>query len=329
MTAQRRAEEELRRSEKRFRFLAESMPQIIFTAGPDGRVDYANRRWYEYTGFPSEPARNLDWEGFVHADDLAENLRRWRSSVDTGEPFQVEHRIRGADGTYRWYLTRATALRNADGKVLSWTGSSTDIEDHRRSNDALRVADHNKDEFLAMLAHELRNPLAALDTGLQILADAGGDHAWALDTAGHQVRLLTHMVDDLLDTSRISRGTFRLRKEKVWPAGLIGRVVDTMRYLVASQGHELNVALAPDLPPLDADPARLEQVVGNLLTNAVKYTPEGGRIDLAVGAEGDALVLSVSDTGMGIAPEFLPLVFDPFAQADTSLVRGAAGSASA
>ena len=132
--------------------------------------------------------------------------------------------------------------------MLIWAGSSTDIDDQKRSEDVLKAADHRKDAFLAMLAHELRNPLAALDCGLALLsraAGAEGDRGWALTTAEHQVRLLTRMVDDLLDTSRITRGTFQLRKERVRPAELIDRAVETVRHLAEAKGNQLH---RPDGP---------------------------------------------------------------------------------
>src|SRR5271165_7289784 len=327
VTEHRRAEAVLRQSGERFRFLAESMPQIIFTAKPDGAVDYFNRHWTEFTGLSSESIEDLSWTRFVHPADLEENLRRWQHCIDTGEPFQLEHRFQRSDGVYRWHLSRANALRDAAGNVLIWTGSSTDIDDQKCSESALKDADKHKNEFLAMLAHELRNPLAALDCGLSLLTGASheSDRAWALRMAEHQVRLLTRMVNDLLDTSRITRGTFQLQRERVGPAELIERAVDTVRHLAEAQGHHLHVAVAPELPQLEADPARLEQVICNLLTNAIKFTPPDGRIEVSVGAEGGELVLTVRDTGIGIAPDFLTRVFDPFAQVDTSLVRERGG----
>ena len=327
VTEHKRAEAAVRQSGERFRSVAESMPQIIFTAQPDGSLDYFNRHWAEFTGLSFEPSENMKWREFVHPADLEGTVRGWQHSIDSGEPFDHEHRLRRSDGAYRWHLSRASALRDAGGGVLLWTGSSTDIDDQKSSEEILKAADVRKNAFLAMLAHELRNPLAALDCGLALLSGAGdeGNRAWALTMAGHQVRLLSHMVDDLLDTSRITRGTFQLRKERVRPAELINRAVDTIRHLAEAQGHRLDVAAPPDLPEMEADPARLEQVVCNLLTNAVKFTPKGGRIELWVGTEGDELVMAVRDTGDGIAPDFLPHVFDSFAQADTSLVRGRGG----
>ena len=326
VTEHRRAEL-LRQSWERFRILTETMPQIIFTAKPNGVVDYFNRHWTEFTGLSSLSIENLSWTQFVHSADLEESLRRWQHCIDTGEPFQLEHRFQRSDGVYRWHLSRANALRDAGGNVLIWTGSSTDIDDQKCSESALKDADKHKNEFLAMLAHELRNPLAALDCGLSLLTGAGreSDRDWALTMAEHQVRLLTRMVNDLLDTSRITRGTFQLMRQRVRPAELIERAVDTVRHLAEAKEHHLHLTVAPNLPQLQADPARLEQVINNLLTNAVKFTPQGGRVEVSVVAEGGDLVVTVRDTGIGIAPDFLKRVFDPFVQVDTSLVRGRGG----
>jgi two-component system CheB/CheR fusion protein len=329
ITERKRAEVLLRQSVERFRIVAESMPLVIFTAQPNGAVDYFNQHWAEFTGLPTGSIENLNWAQFVHPGDLEETDRQWRHSVETGAPFQLEHRFRRSDGDSRWHLSRANALRDAGGNVLIWTGASTDIDDQKSFENELKAADTRKDAFLAMLAHELRNPLAALNCGLALIAIAGAgdeaDRGWAVKMAGHQVELLSRMVDDLLDTSRITRGTFQLRKERVQPSELIGRAVDTIRHLAEAQRHKLHVTAAPNLPELEADPARLEQVICNLLTNAVKFTPKGGRIELSVGTEGAELVLRVRDTGDGIAPDFLPHVFDSFAQADTSLVRERGG----
>ncbi len=327
ITERKRAEALLRQSVERFRILAESMPLIIFTAQPDGALDYFNQHWAEFTGLPNGAIENLNWARFVHPEDLVETDRQWRHSVATGTPLQLEHRFRRSDGDSRWHLSRANALRDVAGNLLIWTGSSTDIDDQKCSENTLKQADQRKNEFLAMLAHELRNPLAALNCGLALLTGASheSDRNWALTMAEHQVRHLTRMIDDLLDTSRITRGTFHLRLERVRPAELIERAVASVRHLADAQGHHLLLAMAPDLPELEADPARLEQVICNLLTNAVKFTPRDGRIELSVDTERGDLVLTVRDTGIGIAPDFLPHVFDSFAQVDKSLVRERGG----
>jgi len=199
--------------------------------------------------------------------------------------------------------------------------------DRKRIEEALKKADTRKNEFLAMLAHELRNPLAALECGLSLLKAAGqeSDREWALTMAEHQVRLLARMVEDLLDTSRITRGTFQLRRERVRPAELIERAVDTMRHFAQTNEHRLHVVVGPNLPQLEADPSRLEQVIFNLLSNAFKFTPQGGRVEVSAVAEGGELVLKVRDTGSGITPDFLPHIFEPFVQAEATLARERGG----
>jgi signal transduction histidine kinase len=197
------------------------------------------------------------------------------------------------------------------------------IERKRIIEEALKEAETRRNEFLAMLAHELRNPLAALDCGLALLGAAGreSDREWALTMAEHQVRLLARLVEDLLDTSRITRGTFQLRRERVRPAELIERAVDTMRHSTQIKGHRLHVVVGPNLPQLEADPSRLEQVIVNLLNNAFKFTPQGGRVEVSAVAEGGELVLRVRDTGNGITPDFLPHIFEPFVQAEATQER--------
>jgi len=202
------------------------------------------------------------------------------------------------------------------------------IERKRIIEEALKEAETRKHEFLAMLAHELRNPLAALDCGLSLLGAAAcqeSDREWALTMAQHQVRLLARMVEDLVDSSRITRGTFQLRRERVRPAELIERAVDTMRHFAQTKGHRLHVVVGPNLPQLEADPSRLEQVIFNLLNNAFKFTPRGGRVEVSAVAEGGELVLKVRDTGSGITPDFLPHIFEPFVQAGTTLERERGG----
>jgi signal transduction histidine kinase/CheY-like chemotaxis protein len=195
----------------------------------------------------------------------------------------------------------------------------------RRLGEALRQravrlaeADRRKDEFLAMLAHELRNPLAAIRGALEVLRLGGGDSVEAVEMWGivdRQARQMTRLTDDLLDASRITRGAITLRKEEVDLGTVVAHAVETARTLIDERRHELSVALPPEPVRLEADPLRLEQVLVNLLHNAAKYTESGGRIWLVAERSGDEIALRVRDTGIGIAPEMLPRVFDLFVQA--------------
>ncbi|HXG08276.1 MAG TPA: MASE1 domain-containing protein [Gemmataceae bacterium] len=193
--------------------------------------------------------------------------------------------------------------------------------DNARLYGAAREADRRKDEFLAMLAHELRNPLAPIRTAVQILGLTGTDTAAAArarEIIERQVRHMTRLVDDLLDVSRITRGQIKLQKEPTDLGAVTARAVETCRALIDARGHELTVELPTEPVWLEADPARLEQVICNLLTNAARYTEPHGRISVVVRQEGPEAELRVRDTGIGIRPEMLLRVFDLFAQADRS-----------
>src|SRR5205807_1293761 len=186
----------------------------------------------------------------------------------------------------------------------------------------LQEADRRKDEFLAVLAHELRNPLAPISNAVQIIkreGPAGPNYAWSVDVIADQVKQMIRMVDDLLDVSRITRGTVRLLKERIELAWIVGQAVETSRPLIDERKHELTVSLPTEPVFLEADPARLAQVISNLLSNAARYTQEGGRLLLTAEKTLQEVVVRVRDNGIGISAEMLPKVFDLFAQVQQSL----------
>jgi PAS domain S-box-containing protein len=327
------AEDALRQGEQRIRFVMDSMPQKIFTADARGQVDYFNPAWTEFTGHPLDEI--TDWSLFVHPDDLAESVQAWETAVATGGPFQCEQRFRRIDGEYRWHLSRATAMKDEAGEVLLWIGSNTDIHEQRESANELRrladelsCADRRKDEFIALLAHELRNPLAPISNALQIVRLSDGKKnsvQFAAAVMERQVSQLVRLVDDLLDVSRISRGKIALRRENIVLATAVGHAVEAARPLARSMDQALTVTLPREPLQLSADPIRLAQIIGNLLTNASKFTPRGGSIRLQVDREDDLAVIRVRDTGIGIAADELNRIFEMFTQLDTSLQRAVGG----
>ncbi len=502
VSERKRAEVALRESEQRFRQLADAMPQIVWTARPDGNIDYLNRRWTEFTGLP-QTVGNQAWGPLLHPDDAPSANERWAASVRSGAPFEMELRLldRRQQG-YRWHLIRTVAVPDGDGKVGRWFGTSTDIHEQKRAAEssrflaeasaelagvvdyestlqkvanlavpyfadwsavdladeagnlrrlavahqdadkialvrelmreyppdpqsavgayavlrtgkpelvgeitdemlvrqakderhlrlirslglksylcvplvvsgntlglltfataesgrkyteadlvlavdlahraavavenmqlyhALRETDRRKDEFLATLAHELRNPLAPVRNALQILKMPRVDAQTverSRDMMERQVQHLVRLVDDLLDVSRVMRGKIELRRERVELATVVARAVETVQPLVDAQRHELSVRMSSDSLLLDADPVRLAQVVGNLLTNAAKYTEPGGRIWLTADRDGDMAVLRVRDNGIGIAPPMLPRIFELFVQVDHAAMRAQGG----
>jgi PAS domain S-box-containing protein len=322
-------ERALRESEARFRQLADSMPQIVWTARPDGFVDYFNRKFYELTGAAEGPQGDESWLPVIHPDDRQRVLDAWYGAARAGRPHQVEFRYWfTATGAYRWYLERSLPVRDGDGRIVRWYGTCTDIDDQKRLEEALRDADRRKDEFLSMLSHELRNPLAPIRSSIYVLdrADPMGDQARrARAVIGRQVEHLTRLVDDLLDVTRIARGKAELRRARVDLAELARRASEDHRASMVERRLEIDVQLPREPIWLDGDPTRLTQIIGNLLQNAAKFTPAGGRVTLALTTAGTEAEISVRDTGVGIEPGLAAQVFEPFVQADRTLARSDGG----
>lgn len=315
ITERHEAEESLRESEERFRQLADSMPQLVWTAEPDGTVDYYNRRVADFVGIERDADGSWRWQGALHPDDQAPTAHAWLTAVATGEPYQCEHRVRLADGGTRWFLSRGVPVRDRSGRMVKWFGTATDIHDLKRAQAALQEADRRKDEFIATLGHELRNPLAPIRNAVEVLKQVETDEPrarWARELIDRQVHHMTHLIDDLLDVGRITRGRLHLRKERVALAGVLEQALDAIRADIVRAEQSLEVSM-PDVPAiLSADPVRLAQVVSNLLNNASKYSGPGSHIQVRVRLDGPEVVMGVLDEGIGLAPEDLANVFDMF-----------------
>ena len=223
--------------------------------------------------------------------------------------------------------TLASAVRAAVRDRRRQYAMRSTLAEREEQARTLREADRHKDEFLAMLAHELRNPLAAVNNAVTVLKISPDDESrtWASDVLERQVGQLTRLIDDLLDVSRITSGKIRLRKSYVDAGAILDQAVESARPLIDERRHSLTVEVARGELPLHVDATRVEQIVLNLLTNAAKYTESGGLIRLGAGIEGDEVVIRVQDDGMGIAPEKLPEMFGLFAQGDRSLARSEGG----
>jgi CheY-like chemotaxis protein len=231
----------------------------------------------------------------------------------------MEYRLRRHDGEYRWVLDNGVPRFAPDGTFSGYIGSCVDITDRRRTEDELRNADRCKEEFLAVLSHELRNPLAPIQTAVDLLERAGTSNAGSereLAVIKRQVQNLKRLVDDLLDVSRISRGKIELRNELVELAAVVADAVEAVRPLIDEQHQDLHVSIPEEPIFLEADSTRLEQILSNLLINAAKYTPQGGQIWLAVEHFPSEVVIHVRDTGIGIETDLLPKVFDLFLQGE-------------
>ena len=326
VTERRRIESELRAGEERFRRLADAMPQVVWIADAEGSVVYYNDRVRSLGAIGTRPDGTWDWRPAVHPEDLAATAEHWQEAVAADLPYQQEHRLRMADGSYRWHLSRA--VRVDDAGSTRWFGTATDIQDLKAAQEALREVDRRKDHFIATLAHELRNPLAAITHAAALLRSRGADPesaAWAEDAVERQAGRLARLVDDLLDVARVSTGKVRLRSERVDAAELVRGAVAVVRPTIETEGHSLVVDLPPHPLPVDGDPARLEQVLVNLLNNAAKYTDAGGRIAVSAGVEDGRAVIRVRDTGIGLDPAMLARVFELFAQHDEAEDRARGG----
>jgi PAS domain S-box-containing protein len=455
ITERLRAEEALRDSEERLQTLADSVSQLVWMADPDGYIFWYNLRWYEYTGTSPEDMAGWGWRSVHDPEVLPQVVERWSESLRTGTPFEMEFPLRRGDGVYRWFLTRATPLRNERNEVVRWFGTNTDIDDLKRAREELaaneerlrrivdsemvgilfwgrdgRVLDANdeflrmfgysrediakglnwtditppgwdevdaramaelvergkcapfekeyrhkdgraipvlvggvmldarratgvayvaditdrkraeeertrllreaqaanrlKDEFLATLSHELRTPLNAIVgwSRLLLTGNLGAEASRnALEAIARNAKAQTQIVEDVLDISRIITGKLRLDLRPTALDAVVGAAVDAIRPAAEAKGVVLATQSDGDTGLVMGDADRLQQVAWNLLSNAVKFTPRDGRVELRVSRVEPHVEITVADTGAGIAPEFMPYVFDRFRQADSSTTR--------
>lgn len=457
-------EQALRESESRFRQLAESLPQLVWTFRPDGPCDYLSRQWIDYTGIAAAAQLGFGWLEQLHPDDREPTVAAWSHALTHDVPFDVEFRIRRHDGVYRWFKTRGVALRDSGGQVVKWFGSSTDIDDQKQAEEALRqskeqlsgivssamdaivtvdehqrvvlfneaaermfgcpaadavgqpldrfiperlrvshaehvtrfgesgrtsramgslsalralrtdgtefpieasiskvdvagrrlytailrdttereraeaqrellaqeqvaravaeAANRSKDELLAVVSHELRSPLNAILGYAQILRSEAASRQNVDEAAAiieRNANAQRRIIEDLLDSARIVSGKLRIEPTPTDVVPVLEAALETVRAAAAAKGVRLATRLAPVPRQVVADPTRLQQVVVNLLTNAVKFTPAGGGwVELRMDGDADEVRITVSDTGQGIAPDLLPFVFDRYRQADPS-----------
>jgi len=315
-------------SEEQFRSLVETMPQLAWISDANGTPIFRNQRWREYTGFWRDDPADPFWQSVPDPETDGPARARWIEAIKSKEPFEVEARFRRADGQYRWFLLRAVALLDAGGDVLSWMGTCTEIHDQKQLQQELLRTAEMKDEFLTTVSHELRTPLNAILGWSRMLNSGGatGDKGKkALESIERNAVAQTRLVDDLLDISRIISGKMRLDAITVSPIDAIEAAIDAVRPTAVAKGVEFRSTIERELGMVLADPWRIQQVVWNLVGNAVKFTPRDGSVNVHAARVNNQLEIVVSDTGSGINREFLPQLFTRFSQEDGSIRRNHGG----
>jgi PAS domain S-box-containing protein len=333
ITERKRAEENLRESERRFRMLAEAIPHQVWSCLPDGSVNYGNQRWMDYSGLTMDQSQGYGWTSRVHPADMEAVLMAWREAKAQEKPYyEVEKRLRGSDGRYRRFLSRAVPVYDEQGKILQWFGTYTDIEDRRQAEEALRAAQAElahvsrltiMGELTASLAHELNQPLAA------VVTNGGACLRWLdrgepnLEEAMSAVRRMIRDADRAADVIAHVRAMLRSSgAEKVWldVTGVIREVLVLAQPEIQRHRIVMREALAEDLPPVWGDRVQLQQVLLNLIVNGAEAMAdvEGRDRALAIRSDhgkvdqGPGVLVSVQDAGVGVAPENLDRLFDAF-----------------
>jgi PAS domain S-box-containing protein len=335
VTERANADAALELLQPRLRGLLETIPGFIWTADRTGEIDYISPRFLAFVGRDEERFKRKFWHEFIHPEDMPNVVEVWKRVNDLRISYQLDIRFLRHDGVWRWLDLRAEPELGGDGEILRWYGYGVDEHEQKETADALASsetrfrelaaelsnANRLKDEFLATLAHELRNPLAPISNALELMRLAPDDQevsVGAREMIGRQLGQMVRLIDDLLDLSRVSRGIVELRRSRLSLAEALRNAVETSRPLIEQCGHQLTLPLPDENLMLSADPTRIVQVFANLLNNAAKFTPRGGRIEVGFEREGESVVVWVRDNGVGIPGEMLSGVFDMFTQVDRS-----------
>jgi len=324
------SQEALQHERAFLRQVIDAAPSVIFVKDREGRFLLGNQALAQSYGTSPEGLIGLTEENFnPNADEVTRFYQDDLMVINSRIPKVIsDEKVTHADGSVHWYNTVKIPLLDDDNGCDKLLGVATDFTERKHTAEALRLANQRKDEFLAMLAHELRNPLAPIRNAVQLLkiqAATDSQLAWSCNVIDRQVTHMARLLDDLLDLARIMQGKIKLNIECLKLTDIVNNAVETSRPLIESRGQELIISQSIPTQWIKGDRVRLEQVLSNLLNNAAKYTDEGGKITLSIMREGSNVVIAVRDTGIGIAPDMLPQIFDLFTQADNSLAHSQGG----
>jgi len=326
--SERAAQHRARTSEDQLRSLVETMPQLSFIADPKGTTTFRNKRWQEYTGLVLEDPADERWQACLDLQTVEEVRRLWVEALSTKKPYEVEGRFRRADGESRWFLVRASALLGGAGQVLAWMGTCTDIHDQRMLHEETLRTARMKDEFLATVSHELRTPLNAILGWSRMLKEgtlSPETRDKALESMHRNAVAQARLVDDLLDVSRIISGKMLIEPSLTDPASAVEAALDAVRPAALAKGLDLSVSIEPDAGLVMADAGRVQQIIWNLVGNAVKFTPKQGHVQVGVQRADGRVAITVKDDGIGIKRGFVAHLFQRFSQEDGSIRRSYGG----
>ena len=303
---------ELLLSREHFRFLADNIPIIVWTAMPTGELDYYNKRWYEYTGSTPEETRGWGWKPILHPDDLENTTNAWMYSMQTGLPYKQEYRLRrAADGVYRWHQGSAVPFKNNEGDIITWFGISTDIDEQVKAME-------KKDEFISMASHELKTPVTIIKAFAQLLQmnfeeEKNEIASETLIKIDKQIDKLSVLITDLLDATKAKSGHMRFDQEEFDFNELVKEIGDEMQR--STKTHQIKINLA-DTVTLTGDRNRIGQVITNLVSNAIKYSGLASQVIVYSILENRTIKLCVQDFGIGIPLAQQSKLFTRFFRAD-------------
>ena len=331
-THRARAEASARDYADRFREFADRMPLMVWTANANGVVDYYNQHWYEYTGLTPGSFGDASWLPLLHTDDTSRVIQTWYDAVQTGQPYECEHRLLDRQsGEYRWHVGRAVAVRGPTGQITRWYGSTGDIDQLKRAHQTARqaqaqaeCASQAKDQFLAILSHELRTPLTPVMATLELLqsrSDLPTEVVDDLQMMQRNVALEAHLINDLLDITRLTKDKVALRPRPIDAHEAVRQAIQTCEADARSAGITFETHLHARHTRLNADAPRLQQVLINLLQNAVKFSLRGDVVEVRTTDAAGRFQLQVIDQGVGIPADVLPRLFQPFEQGERSITR--------
>ena len=308
---QKRAEQTLKASEERFRALAESVPQFVWTTRADGYLEYWNQQYADYCHASPEQLQGYAWRQFLHPDEHDAVVAARLHSLTTGEPYKIEYRLReGRAGTYRWFLARGVPVRNEAGQIVTWFGTCTDIEEQKQT-------EQRKDDFLSMASHELKTPLTSLKLQTQLLEKklAKRGIAETVPALARMEKLVNHLerlVGELLDVSKIQVGKLEYIRETLNLDELIHEVAEAAQQI--STTHSVKVSSVGPISII-GDRDRLGQVFTNLISNAIKYSPDASEVEVEIKVSAETATVSVRDQGIGIPREQREKIFERFYRA--------------